>query len=476
MTHPAQCKEIAVLVKARPATRFLEDFFCARREYRASFFNAPRPFIKSLNESRPAAVMAETPFLQKILGHIQGIPAIAVVTGGNPAAGIGTAINCRVSDYVCEPFVLQDVEYKLQSALGNKTGRFGTSEVEDLRAIIDVTKWVAATLDPKELLYRIVTKISQMMPVTRCSIIRVDWLKSSARVVSSFQDPDIVALDLNLKKYPEITEALRTKKPVFIRDVVTDPLMKRVRDIIAPLGIRSILVVPLLLKEEVIGTLFIRTSRAGHAFRAREVELLKTLADISAVALHNAILYERMEDEKVRLEKLAITDFLTGIYNVRYFYHRIIEEFSRSQRHSLPLSCLMVDIDFFKKINDAYGHKTGDMVLKEFAMKLKRHSRKSDVVARYGGEEFIILLPQTTRKGAVAEAERVRLCVKKCRFRSLGRKLGLTVSIGIATHPDANIETHDDLISLADDALFEAKRLGRDRVAVSGSRKSGGKG
>jgi diguanylate cyclase (GGDEF)-like protein len=108
------------------------------------------------------------------------------------------------------------------------------------------------------------------------------------------------------------------------------------------------------------------------------------------------------------------------------------------------------------------------MVLKEFAGKLKKHSRKSDVVARYGGEEFVILLPQTATEGAVAEAERIRTCVKKARFKSLDGKLGLTVSIGLSTYPHEKIKTHEDLIALADDALFKAKSRGRDRVVVYG--------
>jgi diguanylate cyclase (GGDEF)-like protein len=304
--------------------------------------------------------------------------------------------------------------------------------------------------------------------VTRCSIVRVDWLRKSAFVVASHEDRGISGIRLSLNKYPEITEALRSKKPVVINDVTRDPLMRTVRDIIAPLGIRSILVVPILLRDKMIGTLFLRTSRAEHAFSEREVRLLKALADASANVLNNAYLFEQVEDEKSRLEKLAITDYLTGIYNIRYFYHRAIEEFSRCIRYSLPISCLMVDIDHFKKINDKYGHQTGDLVLKEFAQTLKRRSRKSDVLARYGGEEFIFLLPQTEREGAIAEGERIRQFVKEHKFRSLRSGKGVTVSVGVSAYPHPKIRTHEDLISLADDALFNAKNSGRDRVAVYG--------
>jgi len=253
---------------------------------------------------------------------------------------------------------------------------------------------------------------------------------------------------------------------VIIRDVASDPLMKSVKDIVVPLGIRSILVMPIIFRKKVIGTLFLRTSRARHEFSENEIRLLTTISDACANTLYNAFLFTQTEDEKTRLEKLAITDFLTGIYNIRYFYHRIIEEFSRSERYALPISCLMIDIDFFKKINDAYGHKTGDAVLKEFSLLLKHYTRKSDVLARYGGEEFIVMLPQTPIDGAIAEAERMRSAIKDHKFKSLKNQIGITVSIGISAFPNARIKTHDELISAADDALYEAKKSGRDRVIV----------
>jgi diguanylate cyclase len=118
----------------------------------------------------------------------------------------------------------------------------------------------------------------------------------------------------------------------------------------------------------------------------------------------------------------------------------------------------MLDIDHFKNINDVYGHKIGDTVLQEFSKLLKRFIRKVDVLARYGGEEFIVLLPQTSMNGSLAEAERIRTSIKNHKFKSLKNKKGLTVSIGISCALHPKIKTHDDLISLADDALFEAKK------------------
>jgi diguanylate cyclase (GGDEF)-like protein len=155
------------------------------------------------------------------------------------------------------------------------------------------------------------------------------------------------------------------------------------------------------------------------------------------------------------------------MYNNRYFYHRLAEEYSRSQRHNLHLSCLMLDIDFFKEVNDRYGHKAGDNILKELAQLLKHHMRKSDVVARYGGEEFIILLPQTDEGGAMAKAESLRSHIENNPFRGLKGERGLSVSIGLATYPDQRVTNKEDLITFADNALYTAKAQGRNRVVVS---------
>ena len=169
-------------------------------------------------------------------------------------------------------------------------------------------------------------------------------------------------------------------------------------------------------RDEVIGTLLLRTSKTGRTFTEREIRLCTAIANASANALYNAFLYDRVVREKTLLQRLAITDYLTGIYNIRYFYKRLEEEFSRAERYITPLSCMMFDIDHFKKINDTYGHRIGDIVLREFAQLVKSHTRKADIFARYGGEEFIMLLPQTILKGAMDKAELIRKAVKKYQF------------------------------------------------------------
>ena len=461
-------KATAVLATNSPILIFLKAFFKKNKTYKPSYFTEPRPFLDHIAKDPPSALIVEESFLKSVSSKTAKFPCISLIAG-DVKKGVESVIGRRVRSYLYPPYIEKDLLYKLRSViLERQKMETLCRQVTDLETVLDLTHLLSRTRDPKELLYKIVTRISEIMPVTRCSVIRADWIHKSAFVVATFEDPQVVGIKLSLKKYPEIVASLTSKKPVVIKNIETDPLMKSVRHIISPLGIRSILVIPIFFGEEVIGTLFLRTSRAEHAFSEGEIRLLNMIANASATALYSALLFEQVEDEKSRLEKLSVTDFLTGIYNIRYFYNRIMEEFSRSQRYALPISCLMLDVDFFKKINDKYGHKTGDAVLREFAQLLKKYSRKSDVLARYGGEEFILLLPQTSIEGAVSEADRIRKCVESHTFRSLKNKDSLTVSIGIAVFPHERIKTHDDLISRADHALFAAKDRGRNRIATFG--------
>ena len=395
----------------------------------------------------PAAIIAEDSFLPSISDKTTRFPVIAIITG-KIEKGVETAIIHNVNCYIYPPYLEKDLAYKLERIIMERN-EFDSMkhEIWELGMCAELSQLISTTLDPKELLYKIVKKISEVIAVNRSSIIRVDWMRKSAMVVACHEDPNTPCIRLNLKKYPEILAALVSKEPILINDVSTDPIMKKVREILIPLGIKSILVIPIIFHEKVIGTLLLRTSKMSRAFSASEIQLLNTIAKTSANALYNAFLFEQIEDEKARLEKLAITDYLTGIYNVRYFYHRIIEEFNRSERYILPISCLMLDIDHFKNVNDVYGHKTGDIVLQEFSKLLKKFTRKIDVLARYGGEEFIVLLPQTSTDGALAEAERLRTSIKNHKFKSLNNKRGITVSIGISYCPHPEVQTHDDLVS-----------------------------
>ncbi len=168
-----------------------------------------------------------------------------------------------------------------------------------------------------------------------------------------------------------------------------------------------------------------------------------------------------------KLQLLAITDELTSLYNVRYFNERLAIEFERANRYVQPLSCIMMDVDFFKKINDESGHLKGDEVLRKIAGIVSDSIRTSDSAARYGGDEFVLLLPQTDEERSYMLAERIKQSVADYDFSDItGSLADLTVSLGICTFPNSEVKQERDLIKLADDALCTAKQEGRNRVEV----------
>lgn len=189
--------------------------------------------------------------------------------------------------------------------------------------------------------------------------------------------------------------------------------------------------------------------------------------EVLLAKIKSLIRLKELQDELKKtnklLESLATTDGLTGIYNHRYFYEKLNEEFERAKRYNSQLSLIMFDFDFFKKINDRYGHVVGDSVLVEMAKIVTSNIRKHDIFARYGGEEFVLLLPHTNAVGAVLEAERIRMAIESHHFENIEKRGDVTISMGIVTFPSKYISQPEDMVKLADAALYEAKRLGRNR-------------
>jgi len=170
------------------------------------------------------------------------------------------------------------------------------------------------------------------------------------------------------------------------------------------------------------------------------------------------------------LKELSITDHLTKLYNRRYLMEALDREYQRTFRKKAPLSLIMLDIDYFKKINDTYGHQGGDEVLVLLAELIKGELRSFDIAARYGGEEFAIVLPETPLADALAVAERLRRHVQEFTYSGALRELTLTVSLGVASFPGERVHCIDSLIHQADHALYRAKGGGRNRVEImSGS-------
>lgn len=195
---------------------------------------------------------------------------------------------------------------------------------------------------------------------------------------------------------------------------------------------------------------------------ARIYACLRTKALRDELKQKNRQLEELLEKVKI----LASTDPLTKLSNRRHFEVVLENEFKRAARYNSPLACLMIDIDYFKKINDGYGHHTGDLVLHEIAHIIENTIREIDVTARWGGEEFVVLLPQTGKEGALQSASRILKAIVTHKFTCLPDKK-ISASIGIACLPDPSINTGEKLIDASDIAMYEAKRKGRNRTEIT---------
>jgi len=189
--------------------------------------------------------------------------------------------------------------------------------------------------------------------------------------------------------------------------------------------------------------------------------VLEALRDQGGPYLQNAVLHGK-------LKALAAVDELTGVLNRRFGLRRLEEEFSRSMRHGLPLSVMMLDVDHFKRFNDDFGHDAGDEVLRRVAQAMEGSARSADVVCRYGGEEFLLVAAGTGSRDAGAVAHRLRRLVETTVVPFDGKQLSVTISAGIASWPIVTASTPRELITAADEALYEAKRRGRNCVCTAG--------
>lgn len=282
------------------------------------------------------------------------------------------------------------------------------------------------------------------------------------RYVHEFVDPDFVNRSITefMTSAPISVEASESFNAVYLK-----------------MKVNNIRHLPVLEHGMIVGIVSLRDLAAYYERKVEsdlektrgQLDQLKSFFDLSANREGKKILAE-LE----RLEALSLTDFLTGLYNTRYFSSRLKEEISRSQRHQTSLSLIFCDIDYFKKINDRYGHQTGDLILKEVAgllvsrvekITIVARLRKSDVVARYGGEEFVIILPETDKENAASVAERMRQAIAEHDFIFAGEKISVTMSFGVAEYPQDGTDS-ETLIGCADAAMYQAKHNGRNLVVV----------
>lgn len=333
-----------------------------------------------------------------------------------------------------------------------------TSELEksqaQLEMIYENSRNLASILDRDGVVKEVVRILGRVMGYSSYGIIlrdRKDQYVYRARSVQGQVVFQLKAIDV--ERMPLVKKVCDQDEPIRVKDIQGRHNFEPLSD-----DTRSVMVVPMNSHGRVNGVLTIEASRVNQ-FQERDLQMASIVARSAALALENAELHKRTEE-------LTIIDGLTGAYNYRYFVQKLQEEKRRASRYDLPLSLIMVDIDWFKKLNDTYGHEAGNRVLTTLAKVIAGCIRDVDIFARYGGEEFAIILPQTTRNEALVIGERIRERVEQTAMDAGNPgELRITVSVGVSSYPE-NGRSQEELVSVADQALYRAKGEGRNHVCV----------
>ncbi len=329
---------------------------------------------------------------------------------------------------------------------------------ERVESFNSLSSLLIGSLNPQSLMQNVLDKIIELTRA-QAGTIYLREVDSDDEVLVPFvaYGVDIAAMEYLHFGQGLPGEAARRKQSILVRDIPDDCRLN-INLGIADVMPREVAILPIIYRDSVLGVMMLASMAP---FRTNELSLLESMINQIAIVLENALAHEKVA-------QLSITDTLTGVYNRRYLAQRLEEEFRISHRHHSPLSTLIVDIDHFKKINDEFGHQIGDEALIRVAKSLKEHIRDSDLLARFGGEEFVLILPHTPQKDAMIVAEKLRKTIASLVIESMGDHK-ITISIGVATMPDLNIENSDELLGAADRALYLAKEQGRNRVIFATS-------
>jgi diguanylate cyclase (GGDEF)-like protein len=332
-----------------------------------------------------------------------------------------------------------------------------TRHVERERLLYSVSNVVRSYVDIQKVLETTVESIGTTFGASRCLLLKMIEDTNKVGVFEHTRDfPSVRELFLSGPGEAFTHVALTKTTPHDLGDPDLEPQGDYDRTFLRQLGMRSGLIVPLIMRERVLGVLFLQDCSQTRAWSIDDISLLGSLADQVSVAIENAELHHEKERQ-------AVTDGLTGIANRRCFTETLMHEFERAKRYEQPLSLVLIDLDFLKVINDSFGHQIGDEAIKEVAGTLKQCSRAIDLAARYGGEEFCLLLPNTEVTMAEQFAERLRRLINEVHIEGPGH---ISASFGVASFP-IHAGDPDTLFRRADEALYEAKQTGRNTVRTA---------
>ena len=334
--------------------------------------------------------------------------------------------------------------------------------LHNISILYNISQAVNFIDDLKRLLQVIIQKALVTLDAEKGSLMLYDYSLNAlqVRIVSGLQDKKLEeAINNGAVQCAKIGVGEGIAGTVFLerRPIITNLGSADPRFIVKEVlsNTKSLLCVPLIAKGEVIGVINITNKKHDKLFNQKDLEFITSLANQAAIAIDNAKLYE-----------LATKDGMTKLYIYRHFYTLLENEIRRCSRYKRNMSLIMMDIDNFKRINDTYGHLTGDTILKNLAIVLQESVRKIDIPARYGGEEFVVILPETDKEDACVIAERIRKNVSQIVVKvNETQDLSPTISVGVAQYSTDGQEAKE-LINAADTALYYSKHNGKNMVST----------
>jgi diguanylate cyclase (GGDEF)-like protein len=361
----------------------------------------------------------------------------------------------------CPAAVLAHLEGARRGLRGRSVAGDGSQTSSTRLAILtDVVKTANSILEPRKVIELVMEKIRQLIPSEAWSLLMIDEEKQELVFEAALgaKGRDVSAFRLKLGEGVAGWVA-QSGQPAIVNDAARDARFARRVDSRTQFQTRSILAAPLVSRGRTIGVLEI-LNRLGGRFTRADLALVLTLVEPCAIAIENAILFQRTE-------QLTITDDLTRLFNSRYLNLYLGREIKRCKRHGIPLSVIFLDLDGFKNVNDQHGHLAGSGTLTEVGRILAQGVRESDILARYGGDEFVVVLPETPAAGALVIAERLRRSIEEHPFlEAQGICARISASFGIATYPDHAL-TPEGLIQKADQAMYRVKERDKNGIEVA---------
>jgi two-component system cell cycle response regulator len=398
---------------------------------------------------------------------------VVLITATNDGALPVSALRDGAVDFLTKPFRLDELLARVQShVLRNRELRRVREQARIRLETIDLIRELNRVVTADEMFHLVTSRTARILGVARCSVLVIEKGETEVRIAASSQGRPEDGRVLHLEDYPEVAEALRTGEPVKVADAGSDPLFDGVRGdweargFVRPL--RSSIVVPFAIADGMTGLFVERATVDEPPLGEEAAELAVRVVEAIVQACDRVQVFQRLVEQRERLHDIANTDELTGCSTRRSLLLYLQGELDAARERGEPLSVAVLDLDHFKQINDTCGHIAGDAVLRALGAWLTAEgaARPNDRAGRYGGDEFVAVLPGTGAAGARRFAERARKHISSIPFVFGDVAVRATLSAGIASWPDCEAMTGEEIIAVADAALYTAKERGRDRVCM----------